>query len=219
MSDPNGCIQLYEKPKKGHPYVLGGDTAGDGSDYFTGIVIDNSTKKIVAKLRHEKDEIYYTRQIYCLGMHYNQALIGLETNYSTYPTKMLTQEHYDYPNLYVRIKEDDITNRPLKSFGFETNKLTRPIILADLQRIFNEHLELIIDLDILKESLTFIKNDKGRPEAQAECHDDLIMGTAITYYISEQQTTQVQEYREKSASFDNFWSNNNSDYGEHEFII
>lgn len=219
ISDPNGYIQLYEKPQKGHPYVLGGDTAGDGSDYFTGIVIDNSTKKIVAKLKHEKDEIYYTRQIYCLGMYYNKALVGLETNYSTYPTKMLTQEHYDYPNLYVRTKEDDITNRPLRSYGFETNKVTRPIILADLQRIFKEHLEFIIDLDILKESLTFIKNDKGRPEAQAECHDDLIMGTAITYYISEQQTTQVQEYREKSVSFDDFWSNNNSDYGEHEFII
>ena len=41
----------------------------NGSDYFVAFVIDNITGKIVAKLRHEFNEIEYTRQIYCLGKY------------------------------------------------------------------------------------------------------------------------------------------------------
>lgn len=188
ISDSLGCIKLIKKPEEYKPYVLGGDTAGEGSDSFTGIVTDNTNGKIVAVLKHEQDETFYTRQIYCLGWYYNKALIGLETNFSTYPTKMLAEE-YEYPNLYVRDKEDDYTGKIVKAYGFRTDRITRPLILAELQRIFEEEIEKITDIDILKEALTFIKNEKGRAEAQEGCHDDLIMGTAITYYISSQQTT------------------------------
>ena len=188
ISDPLGCIKLIKKPEEYKPYVLGGDTAGEGSDSFTGTVTDNTNGKIVAVLKHEQDETFYTRQIYCLGWYYNKALIGLETNFSTYPTKMLAEE-YEYPNLYVRDKEDDYTGKIVKAYGFRTDRITRPLILAELQRIFEEEIEKITDIDILKEALTFIKNEKGRAEAQEGCHDDLIMGTAITYYISSQQTT------------------------------
>ena len=188
ISDPLGCIKLIKKPEEYKPYVLGGDTAGEGSDSFTGIVTDNTNGKIVAVLKHEQDETFYIRQIYCLGWYYNKALIGLETNFSTYPTKMLAEE-YEYPNLYVRDKEDDYTGKIVKAYGFRTDRITRPLILAELQRIFEEEIEKITDIDILKEALTFIKNEKGRAEAQEGCHDDLIMGTAITYYISSQQTT------------------------------
>lgn len=188
ISDPLGCIKLIKKPEEYKPYVLGGDTAGEGSDNFTGIVTDNTNGKIAAVLKHEQDETFYTRQIYCLGWYYNKALIGLETNFSTYPTKMLAEE-YEYPNLYVRDKEDDYTGKIVKAYGFRTDRITRPLILAELQRIFEEEIEKITDIDILKEALTFIKNEKGRAEAQEGCNDDLIMGTAITYYIASQQTT------------------------------
>lgn len=188
ISDPLGCIKLIKKPEEYKPYVLGGDTAGEGSDNFTGIVTDNTNGKIAAVLKHEQDETFYTRQIYCLGWYYNKALIGLETNFSTYPTKMLAEE-YEYPNLYVRDKEDDYTGKIVKAYGFRTDRITRPLILAELQRIFEEEIEKITDIDILKEALTFIKNEKGRAEAQEGCLDDLIMGTAITYYIASQQTT------------------------------
>lgn len=191
ISDTNGCIKIFKKPEKNKPYVLGGDTAGEGSNNFTGVAIDNVNDNIVAVLKHEKDETYYTRQIYCLGIYYNTALVGLETNYSTYPTKMLAEE-YEYPNLYVREKVDDYTNKLEKSFGFETNKKTRPLILAELQRIFSENIEQISDVEILKEGVTFVKNEKGRPEAQEGSHDDLIMGTAIAYHIKSQQSNVVQ---------------------------
>lgn len=192
IDDDKGYIDIYEEPKEGHPYVLGGDTAGDGSDYFTGLVIDNSNSKQIAKLRHNKiDEDEYSRQIYCLGTYYNNALVGLENNYSTYPTKKLKE--YDYPKMYIREVEDNITEVIQDKYGFLTTKATRPIILAMLKEIFRDNINYINDLDVLYEGLVFIKNEKGRPEAEQGKHDDLIMGLAITYYIRTQQSFIVKK--------------------------
>ena len=89
-----GYIAIYEEPKKGFPYVIGGDTAGDGSDFFTGQVLNNVTGNQAAVLKHQFDEDLYTRQMYCLGKHYNQALEAIETNFSTFPIKELQRLGY-----------------------------------------------------------------------------------------------------------------------------
>lgn len=187
--DEKGYIKIYKDVEKGHPYVLGGDTAGEGSDNFTGLVIDNSSGKQVATLKKELDEDEYARQMYCLGMYYNTALIGIENNYSTYPTKKIKE--YRYPKIYLREIEDNIAEKIQDKFGFVTNKATRPIILSILKEILRDNVNWINDLEILKEALVFIKNEKGRPEAQLGEHDDLIMGLAITYYIRTQQSYSV----------------------------
>ena len=103
---------------------------GEGSDYFTGHVIDNISGKQVAVLRKEFDEIEYTRQIYCLGKYYNEALIGLENNFSTYPTNKL--EELGYKKQFVREVEDTYTNKFEKRLGFKTTSVTRPLVLANL---------------------------------------------------------------------------------------
>lgn len=193
VEDKEGSIKIYEKPKKYYPYVLSGDTAGEGSDYFIGQVLDNTDGSQVAVLRQETDEISYTRQMYCLGMYYNKALIGIESNYSTFPIQEL--ERIKYPKQYVRITEDKYTKKKEKSFGFKTTSISRPRILGQLQAIIKESIELLVDTETLREGLTFIKNEKGRAEAQAGYHDDLIMALAIAYDIRPQQKMkkEVQE--------------------------
>lgn len=99
-----------------------------------------------------------------------------------------------------------------------TDRNTRPLILAELQRIINEEPESITDIEIFKEALTFVKNEKGRPEAQEGSHDDLVMGTAITYYIRDQQKTSV-ENTQSVVNENVFYSFDNDkkfkeDYGE-----
>lgn len=190
--DEKGYIRIYEDVKEGYPYVLGGDTAGEGSDNFTGQMINNNTGKQVATLKHDKiDEDEYARQMYCFGMYYNEALIGPENNYSTYPTKKLKE--YNYPNIYMREVEDNISEKIQDKYGFVTNKATRPIILGILKEVFRDNIDWINDIDTLREALVFIKNEKGRPEAQQGEHDDLIMGLAITYYIRTQQRYNVEK--------------------------
>lgn len=188
VEDEEGCIEIYEDVQKRHPYVLGGDTAGDGSDFFTAHVLDNITGKQVVKLKQKFNEIEYTMQVFCLGMYYNEALIGLETNFSTYPTNKL--DEMKYPNLYVREKEDTYQDKKEKRFGFKTTPITRPLILAELQSIVLNSIEKINDKETLEEMLKFIKNmdKKGRPEAEAGYHDDLVMALAISFYIRTEQS-------------------------------
>lgn len=188
VEDEEGCIEIYEDVQKRHPYVLGGDTAGDGSDFFTAHVLDNITGKQVVKLKQKFNEIEYTMQIFCLGMYYNEALIGLETNFSTYPTNKL--DEMKYPNLYVREKEDTYQDKKEKRFGFKTTPITRPLILAELQSIVLNEIEKINDKETLEEMLKFIKNmdKKGRPEAEVGYHDDLVMALAISFYIRTEQS-------------------------------
>ena len=196
IDDKNGFIQIYEDVKERVPYVLGGDTSGEGSDYFTAHVINNMTGKQVAKLKKQFDEIEYSKQIYCFGIYYNTALIGLEVNFSTYPTNKL--DEMKYPNLYVRDKEDTYENKLDKKLGFKTTTITRPLILADLQAIVLDEIEKIVDKETLEEMLKFIKNmeKKGRPEAEIGYHDDLVMGLAIAYYIRNQQSFKMLPKKE-----------------------
>lgn len=192
IDDDKGYIKIYEDVKEGYPYVLGGDTAGDGSDSFTGQMINNNTGNQVATFKNDKiDEDEYARQMYCLGMYYNESLIGIENNYSTYPTKKIKE--YDYPNIYIREIEDNIADKVQNKYGFITNKATRPIILGILKEVFRDNIDWINDIDTLREALVFIKNENGRPEAQQGEHDDLIMGLAITYYIRTQQRYNVEK--------------------------
>lgn len=179
----NGYIHLYQLPNTPEitKYCIGGDTAGEGSDFFTAHVLDARTGNQVAVLRHQFDADQYTRQMYCLGMYYKQALIGIEANFDSYPLREL--QRIGYTNQYVREAVDTYTGKTEKRFGFKTTSLTRPTILSRLIEIVREHVELINDKDTLEEMLTVVRNEKGRIEAQEGSHDDLTMGLAIAHEV------------------------------------
>ena len=190
-----GAITLYELPEEGVPYVLGGDTAGEGSDYFTAIVIDNVSGRIAAKLRQKYSEPEYVRQIYALGRFYNDALVAIETNFSTYPVMKL--QEMEYPNQFSREREDTYTRQMKKSYGFRTDRQSRPRAIANLVEVFSSHPEWFTDRELLEEMLTFCYNEDHRPEALAGKHDDLVMGAAITYAVRHQQRMTVLTEPEK----------------------
>ena len=220
LEQEEGNIKIYEYPQKRVPYVLGGDTAGEGSDYFTAHVINNITGKQVAVLKQQYNEIEYVKQVYCLGMFYNCALVGLENNFSTYPTQKLAE--LNYPNQFVRKKEDQYNNKYEKSYGFKTTTITRPYILGQLQEIVHDNIDVIQDKDTLREMLTFIVNDKGRAEAEEGYHDDLVMALAISYYIRGQQDYKKSErdkkYRDIQEQIDKIFGEDinkiEGDYGD-----
>ena len=187
---PDGIIRVYEPPQERRPYVIGGDTAGTGSDWFTGQVLDNVSGAQVAVLRHQYDEDQYARQMYCLGRWYNDALLGVETNYSTYPVKMLAM--MGYPKLYVRELPDNFAGALRQAYGFETTSRTRPVIIATLVAAFREEPSLVCDDATLREMLCFQYNAERRPEAMPGEHDDLVMALAIAHGIRSQQSMSEQ---------------------------
>lgn len=185
VSDEKGVIAIYEWPRDGRHYVIGADTAGDGSDCFVAQVLDNKTGYQVATLRQRTDEDLFTRQLFSLGWMYNEALIGIETNWSTYPIREL--ERLGYTKQYVRETVDTYTGKLEQRFGFRTDLKTRPLIIAELVGWMREHPESVSDKDTLEEMLTFVRSESYRPEAQEGAHDDCIMALAIAHHIRPQQ--------------------------------
>lgn len=185
QDDPAGFIKIYAPPEEGVPYVIGGDTAGYGSDSFVAQVLDNRTGAQVAVLRHRTDEDLFARQVYCLGMYYNTALIGIETNFSTYPVMEL--ERLRYPKQYVRETVDNFTHAIRTSFGFRTDSKTRPIIISELIRATRDDMDIVCDEVTLQEMLTFVRSESWKPEAEPGAHDDCVMALCIAHYIRPQQ--------------------------------
>ena len=195
-SESKPLIEIYEMPKSGYPYVLGGDPAGIGTDSFAGDIIDNTTGKQVATLEVELDETEFTRQMYCLGMFYNEALCCIETNYSTYPTKELFR--LGYTKQYLRTIDDIIDVKIQDKLGFNTNKATRPVIISELVKFFSECSDLINCKKTLLQALTFIKREDGKQAADDGYHDDRIMSLAITHAAREQQSYTKEIVKEES---------------------
>ena len=200
-----GFIRVFAPPEPGAPYVIGGDTAGEGSDKFTAWVVDNRTGTQVAELEFTFSELLYARQIYCLGMWYNAALIAVETNFSTYPERKL--EEWNYPNLYVRERFDTYTRKSVKAFGFQTTPQTRPVILAGLHAVMEETAELVVSRNTLRQMLRFVYNEDRRPEAEEGEHDDLVMAAAICHFARTQQrvTMEHQDAGDTSHWTEDMW--------------
>lgn len=219
VNDRNGYIKIYQVPNvpKQTKYCIGGDTAGDGSDYFTGHVLDAKTGEQVAVLKNQFDPDLYTKQMYCLGMYYKYALISIEANFDSYPIREL--QRLGYNNQYIREQADTYTGKMEKRFGFRTTSLTRPTIISNLIQIVREHTETLNDKDTLEELLTIIRNEKGRIEAPEGGHDDQMMGLAIAHDARSQVSFSqeaINIYPEFNFSFE---VPEQEDYGERIEVV
>lgn len=221
VNDRNGYIKIYKIPNVPQvtEYCIGGDTAGEGSDFFTGHCLDARTGEQVAVLQHQFDADQYTRQMYCLGKYYKNALIGIEANFDSYP--LMELQRLGYTKQYTREAQDTYTGKTEKRFGFKTTSLTRPTIISRLIEIVREHCDTINDGATLEELLTIIRNEKGRIEAPEGGHDDMMMGLAIAHHIRDQvvfpnDVIEVQpQYRFNIERY----TQPQNDYGEKRTIV
>lgn len=211
-----GYINIYNVPDSPTitNYCIGGDTAGEGSDYYTADVLDAKTGVQVASMRLQCDPDEYSKQIYCLAKYYKDALVCIEANFDSYP--ILELQRLGYTKQYVRTKLDSYTGKTEKSFGFRTTSLTRPTIISNLIQVVREHTDTINDRETLEELLTIIRNEKGRIEAPVGGHDDQMMSLAIAHEAISQVTFDREPItirQEFGFTFqrENQWS---SDYGE-----
>lgn len=210
VDSPEGYITLHAEPRvkknaRGEvthrcPYALGGDTAGSGIDAYTAKVVDGITGYTVATLRQQRiDEDLYAEQLYCLGKHYHEALIAVETNYSRVP--VLHLERLGYPNLYMRERYDRAAKEMTRVPGFETTRQSKHVIVWELVRLFRENPEIECDVPTLKEMQAFVKRDNGEPAASAGAHDDLVMALAIAHAAREQGPSDWQVYEGEDDGF------------------
>lgn len=188
VESPMGMIKIYQEPKTYGYYVLGGDTAGDGSDFYAGTMIDNTTGKRCATLHAKVDADIYTWQMYCLGMYYNKTLISIEINFNIFP--VIELKRLKYPHQYIREEYDRISRKMEEKFGWKTDRNTRPKIISEEQSIVKDHPELFTDINTIGEMLTFVYDEDMRPDATEGKHDDLLFSDMIAQAARCQQNVE-----------------------------
>ena len=184
-------IRIFKDKDTMVPYVIGGDTKGEGSDYYAATVIDNSNGVRCASIHWQiSNSKPYTHQMYCLGRYYNDALIGIEMNFNTAPIEEL--QRLDYPNQYIRRSYDSYKKTTQKKYGWKTDGNTRPILIDKEIDLIEHNIELFNDIDMLQECLTFVYDKNNRPDAMDGKHDDLLISDMICNEIRAQQTTKIE---------------------------
>jgi hypothetical protein len=192
VDDPHGIITIYEDRQPGYPYVIGGDTKGEGHDKYAGTVLNNATGKRCATLwMQATNSKPFTWQMYCLGRYYNNALIGVEMNFNTAPIEEL--QRLNYPRQYTRQQYDDMTKTYQKKYGWKTDGNTRPLIIDKEIDLIENNIDLFADVNMLNEALTFVYDKDGRPYAMSGKHDDILLSDMVAAEIRPQQRFTVLE--------------------------
>lgn len=183
----SGDLEIFKKPEVGTRYIIGGDTAEGiaGGDAQVLYVINHKTEECDAIFHSQIDPADLVNEAYNIGKYYNWALLAIEVNKDgLWVNDGL--EKKGYPNLYYRKVFDDITQKITKFFGWKTTSATRPFALAALKAVFIRK-DSGFPIPLLNEMFTFIRNSKGRPEAMANKHDDVVMAASIGYAVLQEQ--------------------------------
>lgn len=188
VDSPIGMIKIYEQPKSHGFYVLGGDTAGDGSDFYAGTMIDNTTGKRCATLHGKVDADIYTWQMYCFGAYYNWAMEAIEINFNIFP--VIELKRLKYPHQYKREEYDRISKTYQEKFGWKTDRNTRPQIISEEQSFIKDHIDLFTDITMLEEALSFVYDENMRPDATEGKHDDMLFSDMIAQATRGQQSVE-----------------------------
>ena len=185
-------LDIYEKPKKGHTYVMVADTAkGVGGDYsaFTIIDITEVPYRLIGKYRNNTiSPLLYPNVIFEVGKQYNYAYVLVEVNSSEQVPHILYQE-LEYENiLFV----NRTTGSQVVSGGFgggktqlgvNTDKKVKRIGCHNFKSLVEENKLIIEDADTISEISTFIEA-KGTYMADDGYHDDLVMSLVLFSWLT-----------------------------------
>ena len=119
-----------------------------------------------------------------MAEEYNEAWLTIETNNHGFAVISKVRDH-GYANMYAEKTFDKWGQKESRKWGWNTNALTRPILVDGIAVAIRDNTVKVYDKDVIDEMTTFIVNEKGRAEAQSGCKDDRVMafGLALQGHI------------------------------------
>jgi len=183
----NGDLKIYEKPQDLIIYVMGADVA-EGKNHDSSVANGINNKTLYPAFGFNSNKIRpdeFAELLDEIGRYYNNAYLAVESNTGLWVLTELN-EKYAYPNLYWRERIDDVTHAVSKQLGYHTGTGSqgRKVMLDNLLVEVNNNNGVWVK-PFLKECLTFIRNEQGRPEAAIGKHDDEVIATGICHYVRE----------------------------------
>ena len=180
----NAGLDLYEKPKENHTYVLTADVSrGTSNDYSAFIVFDLTEMpyKIVGKYRdNEIKPLIFPSKIYDVARAFNQAFVLIEINDIGEQVANAMQFDLEYDNMIMasmRGRAGQVMGGGFSGgraqLGVRTTKAVKKTGCSNLKQLVEDNKLIVEDYDCINELSTFIV--KGHSfEADEGCTDDLV---------------------------------------------
>jgi hypothetical protein len=181
-----GIFRFYEEPQRNVHYVLGGDaSSGAGSDYSALVARRKDNNKIVAtmKCKIDPDELAYKAMM--LGTLLNNATVALENDKFGFAANQKLKTIYK--NIFIQRSVDKTTNKITEKFGWDTNAVTRPMMLSQMQQDIRENAIDLADERLIRECLVFVVKENGKAEAEAGENDDFVIACAISGMVRQME--------------------------------
>ena len=224
--DPRGGMAIWKMPELDPEtiitdrYLVVVDIGGRGmkSDWSVIAVFDRSPMRrgegpeVVAQWRGHTDYDLLAWTAARIAVFYDNALLVIESN--TIETReaqrgvacdqsgyLLIELRDAYDNLYARTASHDGVNSgaPVR-YGFHTNTVTKPMIVAGLVAAIRDGLYTERDEECLSEYLTYEQRDNGSYGAIPGRHDDILMTRAIGLHVAfHEMETPVLRSRHRPA--------------------
>ena len=183
LQDDTGYAEIWQPPKSGEFYVIGGDVA-EGKiegDYSVAQVLDSNCN-VVAMWYGHIDPDLFGYELVKLARFYNDAYLGVESNNHGLTTLKSIQK-YDYWNLYFAKIYDRFSDSITKKLGWQTTSKTKPMAIDKLAEFVRDFHIGISSKITIQELLTYIIEENGSTNAQTGCHDDCVMSLAIALQV------------------------------------
>ncbi len=178
------------------------DAEHGGRDYSVAVVLRLGYKdkagdhppRVVAELHGGVVEVF-AEQLRLLGEYYScggettdtrrKALVGVERSHSSGQTVLrLLHEHYKYVPLYWAREMNRLTRRSGRRVGWITDSTSRMPMLDDLAAAVRQARLEVPSRDIVREMVTFVVWENGKPMAEEGCHDDRVIALAIALQMA-----------------------------------
>jgi hypothetical protein len=171
----NNRMRIWKEPEPHFTYVMGVDVSlGRERDYSAFHVINLYDGEQVCEFYSNKTPLdEFASIVNDVGKQYNLALIVPERN--TIGLNLIENliKKYEYENVYM----DDAG-----SYGFQTTQQSKAYILGLMEEYVRTKKVNLNSERTVKELLTFIIDESGKPIADAGQNDDLVISLALTCF-------------------------------------
>lgn len=184
----DNCWSIWKWPIKSHSYCCFGDVAEgilsdvndakSDPDRSVSAILDRNHFNVPATYYGRPDTIEFADQMIMAATYFNRAWASPEMN-SIGQSILDAFKRADYPFIYQReYKEETVQREDSKKLGWKTTTKSRKPMIADLQKVSQEHELAIFDIRFIEEFRVFVWNSQGKPGAEIGEHDDCVITTA-----------------------------------------
>ena len=204
---------IWEKPEKGHEYIMGVDVSrGDGKDSSTIVILDVTTMTQVMEYQGKVQQDILAEYVYEYGNMY-KALTVVDVAGGMGVSTVLKLIELDYKYLYYdeprgrilnsKKSQLDMYSRDEKIPGFNANGV-RVIMIQRLEESIRNRTINIKSRRMVSEMKTFIYKN-GRADHMEGYHDDLLMSLAMPTYVLEFSFKKLHKMKEKTKAILSSW--------------